>query len=135
MDDAEQTPKITYMPEQYAIMAKLIRSAANECDADTFRAVISRNPGLILAALDIAAKSGWQPIEQLPPHQYAMVGRWCCRSLPNGGYWHEIRANWFDLNGERHWSYEEPLRPSPFYDDDCNYAGPTHFHAIQEPPK
>lgn len=74
----------------------------------------------------------WQPIETMPEHKYHVVGRWC-----GGGafpYWNQVLANWFLFHGGACWSFEEPSRPSPFYDNDGNYALPTHWQLVSVPP-
>lgn len=63
-----------------------------------------------------------------------MVGRWCGGGGLGGYYWHQVLANWYVIEGKREWSYVERHRPSPFYNDEGNYAEPTHFHAIPAPP-
>jgi len=84
--------------------------------------------------------SEWQTIETMPPKRYAIVGRWCCGG-PSKGFWHQALANWgqysVELGGMKFWSYENTAekRPSPFYDDDGNYAEPTHWFAIPWPPQ
>lgn len=78
---------------------------------------------------------GWKSIAGMPPRRYAMVGRWCGHGgSASSVYWNEVRANWAEHNGEKFWSYEERNRPSPFYDAEGNYAEPSHYCEIPEPP-
>ena len=79
--------------------------------------------------------TGWQSIEDLPEHTPALVGRW--NGVGTGRrYWSRIIAHWFMVNGQKEWTYREHHRESPFYDDDGNYAEPTHFAPIPpEPPE
>jgi hypothetical protein len=84
-------------------------------------------------------KYGWRPIAEMPERKFALVGRWCGPSKP---YWHEVRANWFmfgsncgPLSGTKSWSYETHENPSPFYDENGNYAKPQWFCEIPSPPE
>lgn len=83
----------------------------------------------------------WQPIKDMPKDRYAVVGRWCCGG-PGEGYWCQLLASWGvygercgAVSGQKFWSYEEHDRPSRFYDDDGQYAEPTHFCPIPAPPQ
>jgi hypothetical protein len=80
----------------------------------------------------------WQPIELLPCSHQAVVGRWCCGE-PGKGYWHQVLAHRYEFEhgGKmiREWTFTGRNGESPFYDDDGNYADPTHFLAIPGPPR
>ncbi len=78
--------------------------------------------------------NNWQPIDQLPMHTNALVGRWNGTGTGKR-YWSRLIAFWFTVNGQKEWSYYEEYRPSPFYDDDGNYADPTHFVLIPREPQ
>ncbi len=81
----------------------------------------------------LSARDEWQPIETLPERTNAEVGRW--NGSGNGKfYWSSVSASWFTVNGAKEWTYERSYRKSPFYDDDGDYAEPTHFMLRPSPP-
>lgn len=77
--------------------------------------------------------TGWQLIETMPEYKYHIVGRWCGVGI--FPYWNQVLANWFIFKESRCWSYEQPNRESVFFDDAGNYAEPTHWHEIPQPPE